>query len=239
MKVKLFTMALLTILLLVTLVPPGTVPVYSNENRVEMPGSGWDPLGGQNATGVFTRVGQRLTIPDREVNLIGYRLIRVGNATGDVFISMYDSATKEVIVKKAWGDASELPIKSSGYSEVTLDPPIKVNREVIICAEYYSGTATDYVMGAYYSGDRVPGESYINYYRYGQWHDIGEAEEGSYCYEYVGEGGNGSGSSNDNDNSNEPVPSGFKIPIIATVGVVTLVIVIEVRKRKQKKEGND
>ena len=51
--------------------------------------------------------------------------------------------------------------------------------------EYYGGNATDYCVAAYYTGDKITGESYINYYHYGQWHDIGEAEEGSYCYTYI------------------------------------------------------
>jgi hypothetical protein len=64
-----------------------------------------------------------------------------------------------------------------------LDPPIRINQEVRICVEYYGGNATDYCQGAYYTGDKITGESYVNYR--GQWHDIGEAEEGSYCYAYV------------------------------------------------------
>ena len=91
-----------------------------------------------------------------------------------------------VLFSQVWGDATELPESgASGYCEVTLDPPITMNREVRICVEYYGGNATDYCRGAYYTGDKITGEFYTNYYHYGGWHDIGEAEEGSYYLSYI------------------------------------------------------
>jgi hypothetical protein len=115
---------------------------------------------------------------------------------GNVTLSIWDVTTDEMLFSAVWGDASELPEPGvSGYCEVALDPPIRINREVRLCVEYYGGNSTDYCQGAYYTGDKITGESYTNYNN--QWHDIGEAEEGSYCYSYVcqaeppdGDGGN-------------------------------------------------
>lgn len=167
-----------------------TIPVYADTNRVEMPGSGLDPLGGKDSPSVWCRLGQRLTIPGRLVTEMGYQVCRVGNPTGNVTISMRDAETDEVIVSKVWGDASELPESwTGGYRKVALDTPLRINQEVRICVEYYGGNATDYCVAAYYTGDRITGEWYTNYYHYGVWHDIGEAEEGAYCYTYVGEDG--------------------------------------------------
>jgi len=174
--------ALLGILLAVVIV----VPVYADTCRIQMPASGYDPLGGQNVTNSWVRLGQRLTIPNREILSIGYHVRRVGSPTGDVTLSIYDVETDVVLFSQVWGDASSLPESgASGYCEVTLDPPIRINREARLCVEYYGGNATDYCRGAYYTGDKITGESYTNYYHYGQWHDIGEAEEGSYCYTYT------------------------------------------------------
>jgi len=179
---------LLVVTLLVALVlwEGVAMPVYADMCRVQMPASGYDPLGGENVTNSWVRLGQRLTISNREVLSIGYHVRRVGSPTGNVTLSIYDASTDEVIFSKVWGDASGLPESgASGYCEVTLDPPIRINREVRLCVEYYGGNATDYCQSAYFTGDKITGESYTNYYHYGQWHDIGEAEEGSYCYEYT------------------------------------------------------
>ena len=155
--------------------------------RVQMPASGHDYLG---AKGVWTRLGQRLTIPDRKVSSIGYHVRRVGNPTGDIVISLRNAETDLPIFSAVWGDASDLPEGGAqGYCEVEVSPAIRVDSDVRICVEYHGGNGTDYCLGGYSSGDKVTGEWYTNYLHYGQWHDIGESEEGAYCYEYVCEDG--------------------------------------------------
>jgi len=186
---------LMVALLVIGLLGLGIVgPVYADTCRIQMSASGYDPMGGEDVHPVekasnttlnaWTRLGQRLMITDREITGIGYKVFKIGNPAGNVTISMYDVATDEVIVSKVWGDASELPEPgSSGYCEVTLSTPMRINREVRLCVEYYGGNSTDYCVAAYYTGDKITGESYTNYRN--QWHDIGEAEEGSYCYTYI------------------------------------------------------
>lgn len=177
---------LLIVTISVTLLVLFNTYVLADTCRVQMPASGYDPLGGQNVTNSWVRLGQRLMIPNREILSIGYHVRRVGLPTGNVTLSIYDVETDVVLFSQVWGDASELPESgASGYCEVTLDPPITMNREVRLCVEYYGGNSTDYCRAAYYTGDKITGESYTNYYHYGQWHDIGEAEEGSYSYTYT------------------------------------------------------
>ena len=156
--------------------------------RIAMAGSGWDKVGGQGTTAVWSRLGQRLTIPDRRIASIGYRVSRVGSPQGDIILSIRDSHTDEIIASKVWGDASELMLRSpasSTYIEVEFARPVRVRGDVRICVEFYGGDAENYVEAGYFSGDRIPGEWYTNYLNYGQWHDIGEAEEGSYTYTYL------------------------------------------------------
>lgn len=201
MKNKVFLIVTLSITLLILL----NTYVLADTCRVQMPASGYDPLGGENITlpGVnpWTRLGQRLMILNRTVLSIGYHVRRVGSPTGNVTLSIRDAATDEILFSKVWGNASLLPESgSSGYCEVMLDPPLRINREVRLCVEYDGGNSTDYCQGAYYTGDKITGESYTNYR--GQWHDIGEAEEGSYCYAYVcqAEPPDGDGDNADNPN---------------------------------------
>ena len=159
--------------------------VMANTERVQMSASGHDSMGAEQT---WYRLGQRLTIPDRKVTSIGYHVRRVGNPAGDVIISLRDASTDEVIFSAIWGDAGELQQSgSTGYCEVALAAPMRVSGDVRICAEYYGGNSTDYCVGGYYSGNKVSGEWYTNYLHDGRWHDIGEAEEGSYCYDYVKE----------------------------------------------------
>jgi len=183
--------------------------------KVEMPASGQDYLG---QPGVWTRLGQRLTITDSLVTAIGYQVCRVGTPTGDVILSIWDIETDEAIFTAVWGDASDLPEGGAqGYISVPLDPPIRVDGDVRICAEYYSGNETDYVRVGYFSGDRITGEWYTNYLAYGIWHDVGEAEEGSYMYEYVCE-------ENGNDTSGPLVPVALVVGGIWAIGGVIYLV---------------
>jgi len=184
------------------------VPVLAGTSQVLMPGTGWDPLGGRNSIAVWSRLGQRATIPDRELVSLGFRVCKVGNATGDITFSIRDSITDEVIVSQLWGDASELPEQgTSGYRVVNFTTPVRVNGDVRLCVEYWGGTNTSHCEVSYFAGDRVTGEWYTNYLNYctdmDGWHDIGEAEECCYTYTYVTEdelkpdnNGDNSGTSN-------------------------------------------
>lgn len=178
---------LLAAILLLVVVCVAT-PVLGATAEVCMPASGTDSFGAKNVS-VWTRLGQRLTIPNRTVTELGYAVWRVGVPTGDVTISMRDM-DDEVLFSQVWGDASELPETGvTGYCRVVLSSPLQISQEVRICVEYYGGNCTDYCIAGYYVGNKVTGEWYTNYLHDGRWHDIGEAEEGAYCYTYIDEGG--------------------------------------------------
>jgi hypothetical protein len=181
------SLVLIIVLLLLTL----PAVVAADSHKVSMRYTSYDPLSGDGrAENSWCRLGQAVNITDRHVASIGYNVWRIGNATGDIILSIRDIAEEEdenmVIFSKVWGDASELAVWGTGPNpiEVTLDEPMYINAMVRICVEYYDGDMDNYCCAGYYSGDRVTGEWYTNY-RYGQWIDIGEAEEGSYLYTWV------------------------------------------------------
>jgi|GEM_PF-5864281 len=166
-------------------------PVHAEKvEEILMPASGTDALGRQEeGVHAWCRLGQRLTMTDWEVIAIGYRVWREGNPSGDVVFAIYDAETGEPIVWERWGDASELPVVTvSSYQFVTLDQPIRVTGDVRIVVEFGSGNLTDHVWGGYYSGDKIVGQFYTNYFCRDYWHDIGEAEEGSYYIAYIDHG---------------------------------------------------
>jgi hypothetical protein len=164
-----------------------TVAVSADTHQVEMPFSGEDTLG---AKGVWCRLGQRLTMPDRYVTEIGYKVWRVGAPTGNVTLAIYNATTDEPIVEIVWGDASQLFTLSGNASKVTkivLDKPIRIDGDVRLFVEFHGGDEQNYCIAGYWTGDKVTGGWYTNYYHYKQWHDIGEAEEGSYYYAWIDE----------------------------------------------------
>lgn len=190
-----YSRATIAIIALVALLLVATAAVAigaeGDEIEVTIGTSGLDPLSQEKAmgSGPFCRLGQRLTISNRLITEIGYRVWRVGSPTGDVTLSIREMGSDETIVSVVWGDASELPDpEAGGIQKVRLDEPIRVNGEVILCVEYYGGNLTDYCVGGYRTGSYRDGETYMNYYHYGHWHDIGEAEEGGYFYAYIDEG---------------------------------------------------
>jgi hypothetical protein len=121
------------------------------------------------------------------VSAIGYHIWKIGNPTGNVTFSIYNATTNELMIAKVWGDASNLTTwGSGGYQSVILDKPIRISGEIKICVEYYGGDWDNYCASGYYSGDLRTGESYTNY-RYSQWIEIEEVEEGSYHYTWIDE----------------------------------------------------
>jgi hypothetical protein len=194
----------IAIILLVALLLTATVAIVAGaegeEIEVTCGTSGLDPLSREKAmgSGPFCRLGQRLTIPNRLVTQIGYRVWKWGNPTGDVTLSIRDLVTDKPIVSVVWGDASELPgPDAGGIRKVRLSEPVRVNGEVIICVEYYGGNMTDYCLGGYRTGNYRDGETYMNYDQTrGNWHDIGPAEEGGYFYAYIDEGSENSSGEN-------------------------------------------
>lgn len=134
-----------------------------------------DPLGT-----TWTRLGQRLIIPNRKVTGLSFNLYKIGIVSGDIMFAIRDM-DDNIVVSEIWGDAGDVP-ESYTWLEVTFDKPVIINGEVRLSCEWDGGTSNDCLQYSYFSGDRKPEECYTNYHY--QWHDIGEAEEGNYKYTY-------------------------------------------------------
>jgi len=238
-RVAIAIIALVTLLLAATTAV--AVGAEGDEIEVTIGTSGLDPLSREKAmgSGPFCRLGQRLMIPDRLITVIGYRVWKVGSPTGDVTLSIRETGNDRAIVSIVWGDASELPDpEAGGIQKVRLDKPVRVNGEVILCVEYYGGNLTDYCVGGYRTGNYRDGETYMNYYPYGHWHDIGEAEEGGYFYAYVDEeavnppqnGGNGEDNSGTGDDTTGWVITGSALGALVVGGGL---IIRRERKRQR------
>jgi len=213
-KKVLTSLAIIVILHLVLALP------LLADTPVKMQWTGTDPLGCKNVSNSWVRLGQRLPIPDRIVTEIGYYVWRVGAPTGNVSFSIYDAETDEVIVSRVWGDAGDLPeVGINEYQSILLDSPIKVDGDVRLCVEFYGGNSTDYCVAGYYSGNKIVGEYYTNYYYYGQWHDIEEAEEGSYYYAYVV-----------GDSTGNFIASSHKVLIVLTILAAVAILTLAVRR---------
>ena len=157
---------------------PMVIPTQVPDGNVEAQASytSWDPLGT-----TWTRLGQILTIPDRRVKSLSFHLGKIGVISGDVIFTIRD-LDDNIILSKVWGDASEVPEKST-WLEVTFNNPVTINEEVRVSCEWEGkGDADNCLQYSYRTGDKKPGECYTNY-RF-QWHDIGEAEEGNYKYTF-------------------------------------------------------
>jgi hypothetical protein len=203
-----------------------TTPLYADSHEVDMPYTSCDNLSGDGlARNSWCILGQRLVIPDRYVTAIGYHIWKIGNPIGSVTFSVYNATTDEVIISEVWGDAGNLTSwGSGGYQVISLDEPIRINGEVKLCVEYYEGDRDNYCTGGYYSGDLITGEFYTNY-RYGQWHDIGEAEEGSYHYTWIDE---------EDLKSDSAMPVWLLCPVGLAIGAVCIYVSRKQHKRQIK-----
>lgn len=108
-------------------------------------------------------VGQRLTISDKTVTKLAFKLRKVGNPVGEVVFSIYtvdeDDPLEggELLATKAWGDASNLGT-SSALKEVTFDTPVQIDQEVRIICSFRGGSASNYVDFAYEDSDEKADE---------------------------------------------------------------------------------
>jgi len=89
------------------------------------------------------REGQRLTISNRRVPELSFRLAKMGSPTGDVTFAIRKVSDDSIIVSKVWGDASALPPGASTWPEVTFDSPVLINEEVRLSCEFSGGDSSN------------------------------------------------------------------------------------------------
>lgn len=102
--------------------------------------------------GLRVAIGQRLTIPNREVTKLGFWIFKVGSPAGDVTFRIYRVSDNSLVAEKVLRDAADLAI-SVTYEEVTLDTPVTINEEVRIAPFFQAGDASNHIEVAFQSTD--------------------------------------------------------------------------------------
>ena len=83
------------------------------------------------------RLGQRLTISNRVVSKLSFKLHKSNGDSGNITYTIRRVSNDALLASKVWGDAATLSTNSDGaWCEATLDSPVLVNEEVRIQAEY-------------------------------------------------------------------------------------------------------
>jgi len=144
---------------------------------------------GTGQTGSIYGAGQRLTISDRTVTKLAFRLKKTGNPTGTnvTFRIRQVAAPQAILASKTFPIASILLSPSVGWCEATLTAPVAVDEDVWLYCEYVDGTVADYVSVSYNSVAVKPYE----------WFMLVDSVEGpveytdldcAYRYKYTGAG---------------------------------------------------
>ncbi len=111
------------------------------------------------------RAAQRLIIPNRKVVKLSFKLIKIGNPTGEVTFTIR-GLISGLIQSKPWGDASALPSipPPVDWQEVTFDTPVPIDEEARICVEFEGGDESNVVYVARFSAyDIKPNENLDTY----------------------------------------------------------------------------
>jgi hypothetical protein len=109
-----------------------------------------------------TRAGQKLTISNRTVTGLRFRLAKGGSPTGNVTFTIRKVSDDSVINSKVWGDASSL-VNTYGPRTVTFDTPVLINEEVRILCEFSGGDGANNVAYCYSSTDVKGSETITTY----------------------------------------------------------------------------
>ncbi len=95
--------------------------------------------------------GQRLTISNRTVNKLSFRLKKTGSPTGNITFKIYE-VDVGAVGSKVLGDASTLTTSPVWY-EVTFDTPLALDGNYLIYAEFTNGDSSNYVQVQYSSAE--------------------------------------------------------------------------------------
>jgi len=131
---------------------------------------------------LFTRVGQRLTVPNRTIIRLAFILAKFGSPVGDITFTIRKvSDDPHIINSKIWGDAGDLTIFDYWY-EVEFDTPATINEEVRMQAEFSGGDNMNYIMVRYQNTDVKADEMLTRYLS--SPYDV-ETQDCTYIYTYT------------------------------------------------------
>jgi len=145
--------------------------------------------------------GQRLSIPNRTVTKLSFRLKKFGNPAGDItFIIREVEAPQAILLTKVLANANTLTTSGVWY-EATFDTPATIDEEITYPAgedtggvwaycEFVDGDAGNYVMVSYSPNAVKPGEWIFRVEAAGAPGDDWETkdEDCLYRYKYTGAG---------------------------------------------------
>uniref|UniRef100_A0A6M3KLA9 Uncharacterized protein n=1 Tax=viral metagenome TaxID=1070528 RepID=A0A6M3KLA9_9ZZZZ len=115
---------------------------------------------GSGQTGTLHGAGQRVTIDNRTITSISFRLKKTGSPTGtNVTFKIRATDDDETLASKTFAIASIGT--SPAWCEAVLAAPVTVNEEVWIYCEYTDGDASNYVSVSYNSAAVKSGEDLI------------------------------------------------------------------------------
>lgn len=153
--------------------------------RVRLQGYEGQIAGGVPTTNLFsgdnTRHGQKLTITNRTITKLSFKLSKAGSPTGDITFTIRGTDDDNVVsgLTKVWADAATLD-GTLTWHEVEFTTPANVNEEVRICCEFSGGNAGNFV--AVSNADNVKSGEEASSYDAG-WTDIPTADC-DYKYSY-------------------------------------------------------
>lgn len=96
--------------------------------------------------------GQRLTISDRTVTLLAFKIGKFGNPTGDIYFRIRKVSDKSLIASKLWGASGDMP-EAIDWREAVLDTPAYVNEEARILIEYSGYDDDNYLISRLQTSD--------------------------------------------------------------------------------------
>ncbi|MBA7590636.1 hypothetical protein ES708_32763 [subsurface metagenome] len=131
--------------------------------------------------GLYKKVGQKLTIPNRKVTKLGFWLKKSGSPTGDVTYQIRKVSDDSLITEKVLCDAAEIPIERT-YEEAVLDTPTLINEEVRIIVIHPNAQASHRISFYYAEADLKANECFTRYSNT-TWTDD-TANEMTYRYKY-------------------------------------------------------
>lgn len=122
--------------------------------------------------GGHSKVGQRLTIPNRTISKLLFLLYRLGSPGGTVTLTIRkpDGDPGTLLASKLLGNANDISTSWTQY-EVTLDTPLAVNEEVRILVEVTDGRFNNFIGVARQTTDVKASEYLCAYFEATGWND--------------------------------------------------------------------